>query len=90
MSRINETSHVSWHKTCTCTCRLDAVVSNNKQRWNIDKCRCECKELTDKGRGENGFIWNPSICECECDNSCNIGQYLDHKNCKCRKKELVN
>ena len=56
MSRINETSHVSWHKTCTCTCRLDAVVSNNKQRWNIDKCRCECKELTDKGRGDNGFI----------------------------------
>ena len=56
MSRINETSHVSWHKTCTCTCRLDAVVSNNKQHWNIDKCRCECKELTDKGRGDNGFI----------------------------------
>ena len=34
-------------------------------------------------------IWNPSNCECECDNSCDIGQYLDHKNCKCRK-ELIN
>ena len=36
-----------------------------------------------------GFIWNPSICERECDKSCDIGQYLDYKNCKCRK-ELIN
>ena len=33
-----------------------------------------------------GFIWNPSNCECECDKSCNIGEYLDYENCKCRKK----
>ena len=31
------------------------------------------------------FFWNPSNCECECD----IGEYLDYENCKCRKK-LVN
>ena len=38
-----------------------------------------------------GYIWNPSHCECECDKSCNIGEYLDNKNCKCRKKlvELI-
>ena len=35
---------------------------------------------------DKGFIWNPSNCECECDKSCNIGEYLDYKNCKCRKK----
>ena len=44
--------------------------------------------MIDKGRCE-GFIWNPCICECECDNSCDIEQYLDHKNCKSRK-ELVD
>ena len=33
-----------------------------------------------------GFIWNPSNCECECDKSCDIGQYLEYENCKCRKK----
>ena len=38
-----------WHEMCKCKCRLDASVSNNKQRWNDDKCRCECKELIDKG-----------------------------------------
>ena len=32
------------------------------------------------------FNWNPSNCECECDKSCDIGEYLDYKNCKCRKK----
>ena len=44
------------------------------------------KELTDKGVYNKGFIWNPSICECECDKSCDIGEYLDYSNCKCRKK----
>ena len=45
MSRTNETRHIKWHETCKCKCRLDASVCNNKQRWNDDKCRCECKEL---------------------------------------------
>ena len=74
------------YKTCKCKCRLDASVCNNKQRWNEDKCRCECKELIDKGVCDKGFIWNPSNCECECDKSCNVEEYLDYENCKCRKK----
>ena len=69
-----------------CICRLDKIICNSKQRWNKDKCRCECKELIDKGVCDKGFIWNPSNCECECDKSCNIGEYLDYSNCKCRKK----
>ena len=35
---------------------------------------------------DKGFIWNPSNCECECDKACNVGEYLDYKNCKHRKK----
>ena len=38
-----------------------------------------------KGRCDKGFIENPSNCERECDKSCDIGQYLDFENCKCRK-----
>ena len=49
MSRSNETRHIEWHEICGCKCRLDASVCNNKQRWNEDKCRWECKELIDKG-----------------------------------------
>ena len=43
MSGTNETRHIKWHKTCRCRCRLDSSICNNKQRWNDDKCRCECK-----------------------------------------------
>ena len=35
---------------------------------------------------DKGFIWNPSNCECECDKMCDIGEYLEYKNFKCRKK----
>ena len=61
-------------------------VCNNKKRWNNDKYRCECKELIDKVEYDRGYPWNPSNCECECDKSCDVGEYLDYENCKCRKK----
>ena len=35
---------------------------------------------------DKGFIWNPNNCECEYDKSCDVGEYLDYKNCKCRKR----
>ena len=86
MSRTNETRHIKCHETCKCKCRLGASICNNKQRWNEDKCMCQCKELIDKVVCDKGFIWNPSNCECECDKSCDVGEYLDYSNCKCRKK----
>ena len=88
MSRTNETRLTKWHETWKCECRLDAGFCNNKQRWN-DKCRCECEEMIDKGVCDRGYAWNPSNCECECDKSCDVGEYLNHENCKCRKR-LVN
>ena len=56
MSRTNETRHLEWHEACKCKSRLDASVCNNKQRWNDDKCRRECKELIDKGVCDKGFF----------------------------------
>ena len=86
MSRTNKTRHMKQHETCSCKCRLNAIVCNNKQRWNNDKCRCECKKLIDKGVCDKGYAWNPSNCECESDKSCDVGEYLDYENCKCRKR----
>ena len=65
---------------------LDEFTCNNKQRWNKNKCRCECKELIDKGVCDKGYIFNPSNCEYKCDKSCDIGEYLDYSNRMCRKK----
>ena len=42
--------------------------------------------MIDKGVCDKWFIWNPGNCECECDKSFDIGEPLDHENCKCRKK----
>ena len=86
MSRTNKTRHIKWQENCKCRYRFDASICNNKQRWNEDKCRCEYKELIDKGKCDKGFVWNPSNCECECDKSYDIEEYLDYKNCKCRKR----
>ena len=36
------------HKTCGYKFRLEASVCNNKQCWNKNKCRCECKKLIEK------------------------------------------
>ena len=86
MSRTNEARFIEWHETCKCECKFRENVSNNKQHRNKNKCRCECKEVIDKGVCDKGFIWNPSNCGCECDKACDVGEYLDYKNCKCRKK----
>ena len=50
------------------------------------KPRYECKELIGKGIFDKRFIWNPSNCECQCDKSCDVEEYLDYENCKCRKR----
>ena len=84
MARRTEARHIEYHENWRCKCRLDASVCNNKQRWNTDKCRCECKELIDRGICCKIFIWNPSDCEYERDKSCDVGKYLDYKNCECR------
>ena len=67
---------------------LDTSVCNNKQRWNNDKWRCKCKELIDKQICDKGLICNPNNCEYECYKFCDVGEYLDYKNCKYRKRVI--
>ena len=57
MSKTNETRFISWHDTRTCKCRLDSSVCNDRHGCNRDKCRCEYKELIDKGRCNDWFIY---------------------------------
>ena len=86
MSGTNETKRIEWHKTCKRKCRFNISVCNNKQCCNDDRCRCECKELIDKGVCNKGNVWNPNNCECKCYKSCDSSEYLDYKNCKCKKR----
>ena len=43
MSRTNETKNIKWYETYKYECRLDAIVYNNKQRWNKNKCSANVK-----------------------------------------------
>ena len=42
--------------------------------------------MIEKRSCDKGFIWNPSNCEYEFDRLCDVGEYLDYKSCKCRKR----
>ena len=53
--------------------RMKINAWTNAKNWSINDC-------------DKGFVCNPSDCECECDKSCDIGEYLDYSNCKCRNK----
>ena len=45
IAEINEsrtlTKHISWK----CECKFDDRKYNLNQKWNNDKCRCECKNF---------------------------------------------
>ena len=57
LARIDETRKEVWHETCKCVCRLTSAVCNNKQKWNENKCICECKEdLIGKLVCDKGYI----------------------------------
>ena len=61
LARINETRKITWHETCKCICRFSKAVCNDKQEWDENKCKCECKEdLIDKLKCNKGYMWNPS------------------------------
>ena len=62
ISQKNVLKTVSFHESCNCGCLLDEKVCNNKQRWNKEKCRCECLEI--KECDDNSF-WNVVNCKCE-------------------------
>ena len=55
------------HISCEHKCKFDGRKCNENQKWNIDKCWCECKK---HNISEKNYIWNPSTC------SCKNGKYL--------------
>ena len=59
------------------------IINNIGIKTNAD---VNAKNGIDKGVCNKGFIWNPSNCKCECDKACDVGEYIDYENCKCRKK----
>ena len=58
----NRFRNMTFHKSCKCNCLLDEKVCNNKQKWNREKCRCECLEVKEC---DNNSFWNVVNCRCK-------------------------
>ena len=42
---INESKTLTKGISCECKCKLDSRKCNSNQKWNIDKCRYECRYM---------------------------------------------
>ena len=43
ITRINESKAIPKHISCDCRCKFDGGKCNSNQKWNNDKCWCQCK-----------------------------------------------
>ena len=43
ITRINQSKALMKHISCKCECIFHNKKCNSNQKWNGDKCRCECK-----------------------------------------------
>ena len=67
MTRINEAKVLRKHILYDWKYKFYSKKCNSKQKWNNDKCRCECKKCH---VCKKNFIRNPSTLTCK------IGAYL--------------
>ena len=62
ITKIFVFKNISFHKSCNFDCLLDEKVCNNLQKFNKNKCRCECLRIKDC---DIGYSWNVNNCRCE-------------------------
>ena len=57
ITATNESKALTKHISSECKCKYDGRKFNSNQKWNKDKCRCECKTHC---VCEKDYIWNPA------------------------------
>ena len=62
ISQQNVLKNITFHKSCKCDCLLNEKVCNNMQKWNKNKCRCECLKIEECNDNSS---WNVVNCRCE-------------------------
>ena len=58
---ITLTKHISWKFDC----KFDSKKCNWNQKWNNDKCQCECKNLKEHRVCKKCYFWNSARCSFE-------------------------
>ena len=59
---INKSETLIKHMSCEFKCKFDGKKCNSNQKWNKDKCRCECKNPKEYNACEKDYIWNCATC----------------------------
>ena len=62
ITKINESEILRKYISCECRCKFDGTICKSNQRWNNNKCRCECKKIH---VCEKDYSWNPATGNCE-------------------------
>ena len=62
ITEVNESKTLTMHISCECKCRFDGRNCDSNEKWNNDKCWCECKK---HHIWEKDSICNPATCSCE-------------------------
>ena len=60
--RMHETKTLVKHISCDCKCKFNSRTCNSNQKWNNDKCQCECRKYR---TCKKNYSWNPSVCTYE-------------------------
>ena len=58
ITRINEAKTTTKQISCDSKCKFDGKEYNSKQKWNVDKCWCECKKLLNCSVCKEVYAWN--------------------------------
>ena len=61
---INQSRTLPMHISCECKCKFDGRKYNLNQKWNNNKCWCDCKNPKER-QCEKGYFWNPPKCSRE-------------------------
>ena len=56
ITRRNEAKTLAKHISCDCKCKFNTATCNSTQKWNNDKCHCECKKYR---ACKKDYSWNP-------------------------------
>ena len=59
ITKINEVKTIVKNISCNCKCKFHSTTCYSNQKWNNDKCQCQCKKYYTCKRD---YSWNLSIC----------------------------
>ena len=59
---IHKLETLTKHISCKFKQKFDGRKCNSNQKWNNDKCQCECKNLKQHYVCKKDYIWNLATC----------------------------